>query len=158
MIMNRYQILLLGLSLFASMFTPRSSDVSAAAGSPLEAAKLLCDPVSGAPKSYQGSGACAGNVSIKMDLSALYPGFALTYNNTWNTNRGFGVNVTASDVSYVQLWATTGWIHLGDGSYVSLVKQSTGAYAGRWLAADRSEMTSVGSSPLFFNVKRHCSP
>jgi hypothetical protein len=75
---------------------------------------LVREPISGQPKSYQGSGACAGNVSIALNLSSLYPGLTLHYNSTWNTNRlGLGANISLSDIAFAS--PNGAWIQLGDG-------------------------------------------
>lgn len=107
--------------------------------------ELICEPISGNPKSYQGSGACAGNVHIPMDISSVYPELALHYNSTWKTNRaGFGMNVTISEMSYLNLAGpSNSWLQLGNGEYISLVEKSEGS----WRAIDPNE----SSASIYFS-------
>jgi YD repeat-containing protein len=122
-----------------------TSDYFGLTAAQLAQQNLICEPVSGATPSYIGSGACAGNVAIAIDLSTIYPGLALHYNSTWHSDRlGFGKNVTISHVSYVWINPSLSygnWFQAGDGTYVPLVYKSSGPFSGSYIAADRNQTT-----------------
>lgn len=98
----------------------------------------ICERISGQPHAYQGSGNCAGNLNILLDLSDVaYEGMSLNYNSTFGPadQLGFGKNWSLSEVPILNLKQQS--IRYGDGTLVSLEKRSYGSLQGSLLPKGR---------------------
>ena len=97
----------------------------------------ICERISGQPHAYQGSGNCAGNLNISVDLSDVYEGMSLNYNSTFGPadQLGFGKNWSLSEVPILNLKQQS--IRYGDGTLVSLEKRSYGSLQGSLLPKER---------------------
>ena len=110
------------------------------------AESYICEGVTGKPHPWQGSGACAGNASLSISLSELYPGLALHYNSTGLFNpSGFGKNWTLSEVTFVHNFAAPTMVY-GNRYQVPLELQTV-KWAGKLMAKRRDILNDYFSLP-----------